>query len=445
MRKFEISVLCATVAILAVLFSYFMMRNTEDNLSTESVYELAKESGYEGTLQEFIDEFRGVSGKDGAGISSAKINSKGHLIITYTDGQTVDAGAVNVGSQIVTGEISGLSLNYALTSSVSIHSTLGENQYSSGGGVIYKLNKADGSAYIITNHHVLYNKSLGERIPDDDIAVYLYGMEYPEYAISAEYVGGSASYDIAVLKISDSEVLKNSSATAVRRGNSELVSILDTVVAIGNPAGSGISATRGSVSIESENRYINITASGGSVFMRIIRFDAAVNKGNSGGGLYNTDGELVGIVTAKDTSGVSEGMAYAIPVNVAISVADNIIYYCNGREAENGKILKLGLGVDVSSVKVLYDEIRECTVKYETVIINSVEEGSHAESIGLAVGDIIKRVSVDGEAREITGVYQAPEMMLDAREGSVIVYTVLRGGEELAFALTVPSNLTQIK
>ena len=191
----------------------------------------------------------------------------------------------------------------------------------------------------------------------------------------------------------------------------------------------------------------------GSLFWGIVRFrreaslcdPTPVNSGNSGGGLYNADGELVGIVTAKDTSDASEGMAYAIPVNVAVSVADNIIHYCNGREAESGKVLKLGLGLGVSSVKILYDEIRECTVKYETVIISSVEQDSHAEALGLAVGDIIKRVSVDGEAREITGVYQAPEMMLAAREGSVIVYTVLRGGEELTFTLTVPSNLTQIK
>ena len=446
MRKFGISILCAAVAVLAVLFSYFMMRNTDDDtLSAETVYDLAKESGYEGTFQEFIDEFRGVSGKDGAGIASAKVNSKGRLIITYTDGHTVDAGAVNVGSQTVTGEISGLALNYALTSSVSIHSKLSENHYSSGAGVIYKLNKTAGDAYIITNYHVLYNRTSAQRIPDTDISVYLYGMEYPEYAIPVQYVGGSSSYDIAILKISGSEVLKNSSASAIRRGNSELVEVLDTVVAIGNPAGSGISATRGSVSIESENRYVNITASGGSIFMRIIRFDAAVNKGNSGGGLYNADGELVGIVTAKDTSEGTEGVAYAVPVNVAASVADNILHYCDGKAFENGKILKMGLELGVKSVKVLYEETRDCTVKYETVVINSVEAGSYAENLGLAVGDVLKRVSVDGTAREITGVYQAPEMMLDARIGSTIVYTVIRGTSEMNFTLTVPSNLTQIK
>lgn len=447
MRKFGISILCAAVAVIAVLFSYFMMRNTngDGTLSAETVYNLAKESGYEGTFEEFIDEFRGASGKDGVGIASAKVNSKGRLIITYTDGQTVDAGAVNVGSQTVSNEISGLALNYALTSSVSIHAKLAENQYSSGGGVIYKLNKTAGDAYIITNHHVLYNKTEGQRVADADISVYLYGMEYPEYAIPVQYVGGSSTYDIAVLKISGSEVLKNSSALAARQGNSELIALLDTVVAIGNPAGSGISATRGSVSIESENRYVNITASGGSVFMRIIRFDAAVNKGNSGGGLYNADGELIGIVTAKDTSDGSEGMAYAIPVNVVASVADNILHYCAGQENEHGKVLKMGLGLGVKSVNVIYDEIRECTVKYETVLINSVEAGSYAESLGLAVGDVLKSVSVDGAAREITGVYQAPEMMLFAREGSTIVYTVIRGTETLSFTLTVPSNLTQIK
>lgn len=445
LKKHGISLLCAAVALISVFFAYFMMKSDEPVLSVEHVYALAKDSGYEGTLEEFVEEFRGLDGKDGEGISSAVVDSKGHLIITYTDGMSVDAGAVNVGSQIVSDDISGLSLNYALTASVSIHSKIGENQYSSGSGVIYKLNKASGDAFVITNNHVLYDKNTGTHVPDENITIYLYGMEYPDYAISAEYVGGSSSYDLAVLKITDSEVLKNSSALAARCGNSELVKLLDTVVAIGSPSGSGISATRGSVSIESENRYVNITASGGPTFMRIIRFDASVNKGNSGGGLFNTDGELIGVVTGKDTSEGAEGIAYAIPVNVATAVADNIIYYCNGREAENGKILKFGLGLDVKSVKVLYDEIRDCTVRYETVYISSVESGSYAESIGLKVDDIVKSVSVDGVAREITGVYQAPEMLLAAREGSVVIYTVIRGGTELSFTLTVPGDLASIK
>jgi len=445
LRKLGISLLCALVAILSISFSYFMTRNTDTTLSTETVYSLARENGYEGTLEEFIEEFRGVAGRDGEGITSAHINSDGRLIITYTDGTSVDAGAVSIGTQVITGEISGQSLNYALTSSVSVHSKLGENQYSSGAGVIYKLNKTDGTAYIITNHHVVYNKSQGARVPDSDIWIYLYGMEYPEYSIPVEYVGGSSSYDIAVLKVKGSEVLKNSSAMAAKCGNSELVKLLDTVVAIGNPGGMGIAATRGSVSVESENRYVNITASGGSIFMRIIRFDAAVNKGNSGGGLYNTDGELVGIVTAKDTSENTEGVAYAIPVNVATAVADNILYYCKDTSLENGKVIRLGLGLEVKSVMVRYDEFRDTTVKYEQVVINSVESGSHAERIGLLVGDVVKSVSVDGVAREITGVYQAPEMNLTAREGSVITYTVIRDGSEKTFTMTVPSTLTQIK
>lgn len=446
MKKFAISILCALVAILAVSFTYFMMRNTDsDTLSAETVYALAKDAGYEGSLQEFIEEFRGVSGKDGAGISSAKIDSNGHLILTYTNGYTVDAGVVNVASQTVTGEMSGVSINYALTSSVSVAAKLGDTKTAWGGGVIYRINKTTGDAYVITNHHVVYNNAAGARVADADISVYLYGMEYPEYAIPVEYVGGSSAYDIAVLKISGSELLKNSSMQAARCGNSEMISVLDTVIAVGNPGGSGISVTRGAVSIESENRYVNITASGGSVFMRIIRFDAPVNKGNSGGGLYNADGELVGIVTAKDTSEGTEGIAYAIPINVAVAVADNLIYYCNGKDAENGKIFKIGLGLGVKSVTVLYDEIRDCTVKYETVAINSVEAGTPAEALGLAVGDVVKSVSVDGLAREITGVYQAPEMMLDARVGSVIVYTVIRGTQTLTFEITVPSNLVQIK
>jgi S1-C subfamily serine protease len=87
----------------------------------------------------------------------------------------------------------------------------------------------------------------------------------------------------------------------------------------------------------------------------------------------------------------------------------------------------------------------DCTVKYEIVNISSVEPNSYAEALGFAVGDVVKSVSVDGVAREITGVYQAPEMLLAAREGSTVVYTVIRDGIENNFTLTVPGDLAQIK
>ena len=444
MKKIGISILFALVAIVSVFFGYFMTRLTDDDepISVEYVYEMAKDAGYSGTLQDFINEFKGAVGNDGRGIQSAEINSEGHLIITYTDLTVVDAGVVHTDSVTLTPTVADSAVNSALMSSVSIYAKVDTDSYATGSGVIYKLDKTTGDAYIITNYHVL-SANEQQKI-SSEISVYLSGLEYPMYALSAKYVGGSSSYDIAVLKIEGSELLKGADIEAAILGNSELVSIADTVMAVGNANGDGISLTLGYINIESENRYINTGSQGGSIFMRVIRTDAAVNNGNSGGGLYNERGELIGIVTAKDRSTGSDNVAYSVPINVAAAVADNIIYYCDSGMAKNGKILKLGLSLEVKSVSLVYDEVSGERIKRETVAIKEITQGSVAERVGLQPGDVIKSVSVDGRSIEITRVYQAPEMTLLARAGSTITYTVLRAGEQLSFEIFVPSTLVDI-
>ena len=444
MKKFGITVLCSVVAIVSVAFSFYMTKLTEKSptLSTETVYQMAKDAGYYGTLEDFINEFKGTVGNDGRGIASAIINSEGHLIITYTDLTTVDAGIVNADSITLTPNISGASLNAALMSSVSVFVGISEESYATGSGVIYKLDKEDGGAYIITNYHVI--ASGVEDVRNVDISVYLYGQEYPIYEIKADYVGGSASYDIAVLKIENSDVIKKSNVSAASLGDSESLSVLDAVMAVGNPGGGGISVTQGQVNIESENRYIDTGASGGPVFMRVIRTDASINKGNSGGGLYAADGSLVGVVTAKDKSNGADNIAYAVPINVAAAVADNIIDYCDGNTTVQGKIIKLGISLEVKSANVIYDEQSGECIKKEEVTIKTVAEDSIAKKAGLKVGDVLKSVSVDGSKIEITRVHQAPEATIDARAGSVIVYTVLRGGREFSVTINVPSCLVEI-
>lgn len=444
MKKFGITVLCSVVAIVSVVFSFYMTKLTEKNptLTTETVYQMAKDAGYDGTLDDFINEFKGAVGNDGRGIESAVINSQGHLIITYTDLTTVDVGVVNADSITLTPDISGVSLNAALMSSVSVFVGISEETYATGSGIIYKLDKEAGGAYIITNYHVIASAHADVR--SADISVYLYGKEYPVYEMKADYVGGSASYDIAVLKIENSDIIKNSNVSAARLGNSESLSVLDSVMAVGNPGGGGISVTKGQVNIESENRYIDTGASGGPVFMRVIRTDAAINKGNSGGGLYAADGSLVGVVTAKDKSSDVDNISYAVPINVASAVADNIIDYCDGRTTVRGKIVKLGISLEVKSANVIYDgQSGEC-IKREEVAIKTVAEDSIAKKMGLKAGDVLKSVSVDGRKIEITRIYQAPEATIEARVGSVIVYTVLRGGTEFSVTINVPSSLVEI-
>ena len=446
MKKTAVAVLCALVAVVSVFSSYLIIKITEDKepISVEAVYQMAKTSGYEGTLADFINEFKGAVGNDGRGILSATVNSEGHLIITYTDNTTVDAGVVSADSVTLTPGVSQKAVNTALSATVSLYAKVDEEQYASGSGVIYKLDKATGDAYIITNYHVVCVDSSTQRI-SSDIRIYLSGLEYPMYALPVKYVGGSALYDIAVLKVENSAFLKATDATAAVLGNSELISVADVVMAVGNANGDGTSLTLGHVNIESENRYVNIGAAGGSVFMRVIRSDAAINKGNSGGGLFNDSGALVGIVTAKDQSIGADNVAYAIPINVAVCVAENIIYYCDGTNLVNGKILKLGISLEVRSASIVYDEVSGEKTKIETIAVKSVDENSIAARSGLRVGDVIKSVSVDGRLVTVTRDYHAPEVTIDARVGSTIAYTVLRNGGEVTVYINVPSTLVDMK
>ena len=178
--------------------------------------------------------------------------------------------------------------------------------YSTGSGVIFKLDKANGDAYVITNHHVVYDETSNtkNRI-SPDINLFLYGQEYADYKIPATYVGGSMQYDLAVLKVSASQVLMKSNAIAAEFADSDSVSVLDLAIAIGNPEGETLSATVGYVNVDSEeidNPAIEKTqnSSGNTLnTLRVMRIDAAVNHGNSGGGLFNEKGQLIGIVNAK--------------------------------------------------------------------------------------------------------------------------------------------------
>ena len=178
--------------------------------------------------------------------------------------------------------------NKALCSVVSVYA-VGTSSHSAGAGVIYSLDKQTGSAYIVTNYHVVYRAALGK--VDDHIVVYLYGNEtYPNFdpdtsgAIDAYYVGGSMESDIAVLHVEQSDALKGDSsiARAAVAANSDAVTVGESVFAVGNPLGKGLSVTRGVVSVEREE--INATAADGITHMILpeIRTDAAVNHGNSG-------------------------------------------------------------------------------------------------------------------------------------------------------------------
>lgn len=310
----------------------------------------------------------------------------------------------------------------------------------SGSGVLYRMSKDTGDAFIITNYHVVYDaNSNTENGISDDINVYLYGSEIADKAMKASYVGGSLFYDIAVLRVEDSAVLKNSDACEIDIADSDAVAVGDNAIAIGNAQGNGVSVSVGVVSVDSE--YITMTAADGrtEVSFRVMRVDTAVNSGNSGGGLYDDTGELIGIVNAKIIDDTVENIGYAIPSNVAIAIAENIIDYCYGTDTETVQRALLGITVTTSGSKAVYNRETGKMVIEETVLVQKIEAGSLAAG-ALQVGDVLVSATLGEKTKPITRQYQMIDMMLDARAGDVLTLTVLRGGASVPLNVVITSG-----
>lgn len=315
-------------------------------------------------------------------------------------------------------------------------------EQTAGSGVIYRLDKEKGDAYIITNYHVVYyHQSASPNYISNDITVYLYGQEYSKYAIPATYIGGSMNYDIAILKVEASDVLRASNAMPAVFADSNDISILDTAIAIGNPEADGISATVGHVNVDSETIEISSSDNLSTITMRVMRIDTAVNSGNSGGGLYNAAGELIGIVNAKMSTSSIDNIAYAIPSNIVKYVAENIIYYCDGKDDESVFRYFIGITTGVSDAFTVYDTESGKIHKSERVIVSKISNNSPAESV-LAVGDAINSITIDGKTYDVSRTFHVVDVMINARKDSSVVLNITRG--ENTFDVTIDMSRAEL-
>lgn len=401
-------------------------------------------------------------GKHVVGIREASINENGELILVYTDGTSQNLGKVagadgRDGKDGVDGvdgepqpvtdseyngvtEIAAKALRsvVAITAGFTKASYRPENEelyYTEGSGVIYQLDRQTGDALILTNYHVVYDKNSSTGI-SENLMLYLYGADYEEFGIPAEYVGGAMQYDIAVLQVKDCQVLKGETYTAVTLADSEEVMVGDAVMAIGNPKGNGISTTSGVVNVDSE--YVNVNATNGrtGITLRAIRVDAAVNSGNSGGGLFNNEGDLIGIVSAKDIYEGVDNIGYAIPINLAVALAENIVYYCLDTDMKAVYRPELGITTEVSQAKAIYDEEAGSIRILEEISVSGVKRGSLSEGI-VQEGDRLISIAVNGKEQRITRKYHAEDLLLEARVGDVVYLTVEREGEILTLELEI--------
>ena len=343
-----------------------------------------------------------------------------------------------------------LMASHAILSTVSIISKFSERRdpttgknlgegVSAGSGIIYRLNKAAGDAYIVTNYHVVFNEAFVRNGKiSDDIKIYLYGQEYSDYAIPATYVGGSMNYDVAVLKVTNSELLRTSAAKEATFADSDLITPLERAIAIGNPNGEGIAVTSGIISVTSEYIDLSIT-SGSTTQYRVIRTDAAINSGNSGGGLFNSKGEVIGIVHARANVSYADNVGYAIPGNLAKAVVENILDNCDG--GENRSVLRCLLGIMTTShdSRAVYDTETGKVYINEKVRVAEVIEGG--KSVGrFEVEDVIVGVNIAGVEYPVRRAWSVADAMLNARVGDTVTFKVDRGGEEITLVFEITAD-----
>lgn len=423
--------LISAIAVLSLLLCAVTLSGCQTTSANgKSAYEIAVDHGFIGTEEEWLESLK-------AGSSSSA--EKEIIINTQTAGGA--EYAANKGLR------SAVSIYTHFQKTVSYGGFFGRpgssstyDYYSAGSGVIYKLDKSSGSAYIITNYHVVYdvNSNTSNKI-SNDINVYLYGMEENKYAISAEYIGGSMTYDIAVLKVTNSDILKKADIEEPKIVDSDDITVGQYAIAVGNPEALGLSATFGIVSVNSE--YITMTApdNATSVTLRVVRIDTAVNGGNSGGGLYNSNGQLIGIVNAKIVNEEVENISYAIPSNVAVSIADNIIYYCDGNSNESVQRAIIGISVGTSYSQAVLDTETGLMRIVETVTVSGISDNSLASGV-FEQNDIIRSVTLNGTTKEVTRKHMVIDIMLEARVGDTVQFTVIRNGSEKNISITVTED-----
>ncbi len=305
---------------------------------------------------------------------------------------------------------------------VVVNTYVNQRANSSGTGFVYKTES--GTAYILTNTHVIEGADT------------VYVTFTDETVVEAEIVGSDTYSDIAVLSVDEDYIL-----AIAEIGSSEDTRLGDTVFAIGAPIANDYawSVTRGIISGKNRLVEVDLTDNGTTTTMVVetIQTDAAINSGNSGGPLANSNGEVIGITSIKFASSTIEGMGFAIPIETAVAYAEQLI---NGDSVERPY---LGIYMlDVSSVyqnpfyyQEYYRSLTDANVT-SGVIVTEFDTNSPAQTAGLEVGDII--IKVDGN--DISSSAYLRYYLYRHNIGEEITLTVLRNGRETNIEVMLVAN-----
>ena len=285
--------------------------------------------------------------------------------------------------------------------------------YSEGSGVIYTT--ASGKGYIVTNNHVISGAA--------KVKVILASGK----TIAATVVGKDATSDLAVLSIDSKYVTQTASF-----GDSSALQSGQTVIAVGSPEGSEYASTVTQGIVSSPSR--TLTYNGNQ--MTVIQTDAAINSGNSGGPLVNSDGQVIGINSMKlssSTSGDSvEGMGFAIPSNEVVTIINQLV--------KNGKITRPQLGVMVAALDELNSYYKKqmgiSSSLKKGLYVAKVTKGGAADKAGMKKGDVI--LKADGKT--VNDVATLHNILYNHKVGDKVSLTVQRGSKTITITVALEAS-----
>lgn len=343
-------------------------------------------------------------------LSSSNINEKEQNAITSNNISAISLKnysdtAIMVAEKVLP-SIVGIEVEFPVTSSFY---KMTSTSTSSGSGIIIS---EDG--YILTNNHIVtsssssYYYSLGEA---SSVKIYLYEDETP---YEAKIVGNDEKTDLAVLKI------EKGNLTPAVLGDSDSIKVGEFAMAIGNPIGLQSSVTCGVIS--ALNRNIKTA----DATYNVIQTDAAINSGNSGGALVNSEGKVIGINTLKVSSTGVEGIGFAIPINSTKDIYAQLI--------ESGKVKRPYIGITGQTIN------EETAKKHSLVVgvyIREVSTFSPAEKAGLKVGDVITNI----DNKEITTINELTDIILSHKIGDTVTISYYRNGNTTNINITLEEEV----
>ena len=304
--------------------------------------------------------------------------------------------------------IVGIKVEYNVNSLISMFGMQNQTQTAtaSGSGIIIS---EDG--YILTNNHIVSTSSSESYYEVSDATKVTVTLFNDETEYEAKIIGMDEETDLAVIKIEKTGLSKAEFA------DSDNIKVGEFAMAVGNPLGMQSSITCGVIS--AVNR--EVTDSDGKTFT-LIQTDAAINSGNSGGALVNSEGKVIGINTLKLSGTGIEGMGFAIPINSTTDITSQLIQYSKVKRPYIGIS---GIDLDEQTAKT-YNLVVGAYVK-------SVDDFSAAEKAGVKIGDVI----IEADGKKITTMDELNEIKNSHQIGDEMKIKVNRNGEEKELTLTL--------